>query len=91
MNLNKNNVDLFQVQLEKICKTSNDSIPQSEKAAWDYYLPYYNTLIQNGHLEAYSYIINAIRREESYIVKWIKNNATKVQAFYDWDKKYKWP
>lgn len=85
---NKSNVEIFQLELSKICKTNKDEIKVEEKIFWDYYLPYYSNLIENGHLEAFSHSINSIRNSDQNGAKWFKTNSEKVEKFKFWDKNY---
>lgn len=86
---NKSNVQIFQLELSKICKTNKDEIKLEEKIFWDYYLPYYSNLIENGHLEAFSHSINSIRNSDQNGSKWFKTNSDKVEKFNLWKKNYK--
>lgn len=88
--INKSNVEIFQLELIRICKTSKDKIKPEDKALWDYYLPYYSNLIESGHLEAFSYFINNIRGNDQNNFKWLKNNSDKIEKYIVWNKNYKW-
>jgi Leucine-rich repeat (LRR) protein len=88
--IDQNNVEKLKNKLEKMCETVSDSIPREERVTWDLLIPYYKAMTREGYTETFSYIINAARMEEDYITKWLRENAAKVKAFYDWDKKYKW-
>ena len=85
---NKSNVEIFQLELSKICKTNKDEIKQEEKIFWDFYLPYYSNLIENDHLETFSYSINKIRNNDQDNAKWFKTNSDKVEKFNLWKKNY---
>jgi len=87
---NENNVEIFQSELTRICTSTTDSVKMKDSFAWTYYYPYFNELISKGYLETFSYLINSGRREEDYIVKWMKNNPAKIEEFKAWDRKYVW-
>ena len=87
---NKNNVEIFQLELERICKNDTATIKEENRKFYDYYLPYYADLITSGNLETFSYLINSYRSNDSYITKWLKNNSEKVEKFKLWNKNYKW-
>lgn len=87
---NKSNIEIFQLELRKICNASKDSIEQEEKTFWDYYSSYYSNLIENGHLETFAYLINSIRNNDQTNSKWLKSNADKIEKFNFWNKNYKW-
>lgn len=90
LNKNASNVEIFASELSKICKKNTNEIKQEEKVFWDYYLPYYSNLIENGHLETFSNTINNIRGNDQNNAKWLKTNSDKVEKFNAWNKNYIW-
>jgi tetratricopeptide (TPR) repeat protein len=87
---NKNNVEIFMVELEKLCNTKQEDKKKEDDFFWNYYQPYFSDLIKNGHLETFAYIINNMRREESYIKEWLQKNSNKIEKFNTWNKNYTW-
>lgn len=85
----KNNFEIFQLELIRLCKNQVTNTNQKDKALWNYYLLYYQSLISSGHLEAFAYTITKIRNNEETI-KWLNNNADKLEKFNQWNKAFKW-
>lgn len=90
LHINKNNIEIFKAELNKICNTKMEERQEDEEFFRNYYLPYFKSLIKNRHLETFAYIINNIRREEKYITKWLISNTDKVNKFTLWSENYKW-
>lgn len=86
----KNNFEIFQLEFTKICKALNNEVKEQDKKLWDYYLPYYSSLINNGHLEAFAYLVTKIRANSEENSKWLNNHADQLEKFRQWDKAYNW-
>ncbi len=85
---NKSNTEIFQLELTN--KTKKTDQKEEDKVFWNYYLPYYSEIIENGYLETYSNIINSIRGNDPKNAKWLKANIDKVDKYVAWNKKFKW-
>lgn len=87
----KNNFEIFQLELIRICKAITNVVAiEQDKQIYNYYLSYYKSLIENGHLEAFAYTIIIIRDIETENITWLNNNADKLEKFNQWNKAYKW-
>ena len=80
----------YQLEFTKICKALNNEVKEQDKKLWDYYLPYYSSLINNGHLEAFAYLVTKIRANSEENSKWLNNHADQLEKFRQWDKAYHW-
>lgn len=81
---NKKNIEIFQLELRRICET----VTPENKTINTSYLNYYSNLIKNGYLEAFANLIMNIRDKENET--WIKENSKKIDEFNIWTKNYKW-
>jgi Leucine-rich repeat (LRR) protein len=85
----KSNPEIFQEELRKLCEMHPDSISAVEKNTFTFYRPFFKSMMESGHLETFSHIVNAIRRDDKASSLWLKNNKVKVEAYKSWLATYK--
>ncbi len=62
---------------------------KSSGFAWNYYRPYFVEMKKRNHVEAFTYYIYQTSGIPG-VLKWLQQNAAKVQEFLDWSQSYKW-
>jgi tetratricopeptide (TPR) repeat protein len=53
-----------------------------DKLWWDFYVPLFRSVVDSGHIEAFSRYISMSDSEEAN--EWLKTNNDKVEAFFKW-------
>jgi len=62
---------------------------KSNGFAWNYYRPYFVELKKRNYTEAFTYFIHQTSGIPG-VLKWLQQNAAKVQEFLAWSQGYKW-
>lgn len=88
-NKKKTEVQLFSQKMETMCASLKETMEENHGFFWEYYVPYFVEMNENGHLETFSYIVFA-SSDDAYISKWIKANPDKITEFYNWSREYTW-
>jgi len=89
LDLNKTEVEKFMANFEAICSICSEIKDKNTGFYWDYYVPFYTSLNDEGFLETFSYLM-FYSTDEKYVHQWIENNPTEIDKFYSWVKNYEW-
>ena len=85
----KNDVERFMFQYESLCKSLRETQKDNYGFYWEYYVPYFIELYEEGYLETFSYLVFASSGEK-YVHNWLNDNSKKVDEFYEWSSNYDW-
>jgi tetratricopeptide (TPR) repeat protein len=85
----KKAAESFNDRMNTVCSSLTETQEGSAGFYWEYYAPYFIEMKKEGHLEALSYIVYSASGEK-YVMKWLKKNQDKVEAFYNWSMFYIW-
>jgi len=88
-NKKKTEIELFLRKFETICASLKETYKDNYGFFWDYYVPYFIEMKDNNFLETFSYIVLA-SGEDAKVSKWLKENKSATEKFYEWSKSYKW-
>ena len=77
----------FVGKLDDLAGLLKDGRPKNHGFQWDYYAAWLIALRDAGHTEALGHLAYA-SSEEKEVQKWLKDNGTKVSAYFDWEKDY---
>ena len=77
----------FVGKLDDLAGLLKDGRPKNHGFQWDYYAAWLIALKDAGHTEALGHLAYA-SSEEKEVQKWLKDNGTKVSAYFDWEKDY---
>ncbi len=89
LNAGLNEAEKFQNTFESICSICEETQDKNSGFYWEYYVPFYVEMKNEGYLEAFSYLVY-YSTDEKYVKKWIEDNPTKVDQFYSWVTNYDW-
>lgn len=87
-NKDKSDDELFVENTESFFKFLGELKKKTHKGIWwENYIPFFNEVVENGHIETYCKYITQSSNENSK--KWLEDNPDKLQAFGDWLKSRK--
>lgn len=56
---------------------------------WKHYIDFYYDMVNNHHVEAFSYLISQAKEDNEEVTEWLANNKEKTDAFTAWYSQYK--
>lgn len=94
LELSKNSKDKmdresFYNKIESMSSLLKSSRSENKGFYWEFYAQFFIDMLDNEHLEAYSYIA-FMTTQDKKIVKWIEKNDDKIKALYEWTRNYSW-
>lgn len=88
-NKDKSEVELFRSKFETLCSLFKDVQNDNFGFYWEYYVPYFIEMLDQDMIETFSYIVYA-SSENQEVKKWLDENRTEIDSFYDWSSAYEW-
>jgi hypothetical protein len=80
---------LFRSKFETLCSSFKDVQEDNFGFYWEYYVPYYIEMEDQGMIETFSYLVYA-SSENQEVKKWLDENRTEIDSFYDWSSAFEW-
>lgn len=88
-NKDKTEVELFRSKFETLCSSFKEVQEDNFGFYWEYYVPYYIEMVDQDMIETFSYLVYASSENED-VIKWLDENRTEIDSFYDWSSAYEW-
>lgn len=89
INKKKSEAERLSSMLDLVCDAFIEHQKSNDGFYWNYYVPYFIEMKENGFTLTFSYI--ALSGTNSKVVaKWIKKNKKATDAFYQWNSEFKW-
>lgn len=88
-NRKKTEVEQFIRKFETVCASLNETHKDNFGFYWDYYVPYFTEMNDKNFIETFAYIAFA-SSDDPEVAKWLKENSSAIDKFYDWSENYTW-
>ncbi len=85
----KKDIDKLINQLDRVCKSLEESKKNNFGFYWEYYVPYIIEMRDKKMIRTFAYIALASSGKRN-ISKWLKSHQSEVQKFYNWLKEFEW-
>jgi tetratricopeptide (TPR) repeat protein len=87
--LGKTPADKLSLKLQMLINSLENKDKTNKGFYWEHYAPFFITMKEKDHVGTLAHLICLSSGDEEN-TQWITDNETKVDAFYDWLKGYKW-
>lgn len=88
-NVDKTEGELFANKLTSFFSVLGELKKENTGFWWDYYVGFYYDMVNNHHVEAFSYLISQAKEDNDEVTEWLDNNKAKTDAFTAWYSQYK--
>lgn len=85
----KINRESFYKKLKSLSSHLKSSRSENKGFYWEFYAQFFVDMLENEHLEAFSYIA-FITTQDKKVVKWLEKNDKKIKSLYEWASNYSW-
>lgn len=88
-NVDKTEGELFANTLTSFFSVLGELKKENAGFWWEHYVTFYYDMVNNHHVEAFSYLISQAKEDNDEVTEWLANNKDKTDAFTAWYSQYK--
>lgn len=88
-NEDKTESELFADNLTSFFSVLGEIKKENTGFWWEHYVTFYYDMVNNHHVEAFSYLISQAKEDNDEVTEWLANNKEKTDAFTAWYSQYK--
>jgi len=88
-NKDKTECQKFIEKFGTLCEALDELKKENKGYYWEFLVPYFIEMKKEKLIEPIAYIV-FLPSQDSDVIKFHKNEAIKIQQFYDWSNNYKW-
>ena len=88
-NINKTAVEKFIRKFSALCSFLKETEKNGYGFYWDYYVPYFIEMNDQGFVETFAYIAFSSSKTPD-LKEWMEAHKTEIDHFYKWSKGFQW-